>query len=74
MGNKFKQIKESLNNPYSKNDDDNDHNDAGLLALQNRLLCWNAELGAFILNFGERISVASVKKFQHCNTYFFQCG
>mmetsp|Transcript_3501 Transcript_3501/g.9961 ORF Transcript_3501/g.9961 Transcript_3501/m.9961 type:complete len:1024 (-) Transcript_3501:509-3580(-) len=36
----------------------------GLLALQNRPPWWNAELGAFVLNFGGRVSVASVKNFQ----------
>ena len=38
----------------------------GLLALQNRPPWWNAELGAFVLNFGGRVSVASVKNFQLC--------
>jgi hypothetical protein len=41
--------------------------DFGLLALQNRPPWWNAELGAFVLNFGGRVSVASVKNFQLCN-------
>merc|ERR1719199_2326546 len=39
----------------------------GLTALQNRPPWWNAELGAFVLNFGGRVSVASVKNFQLCN-------
>lgn len=39
----------------------------GLLALQNRPPWWNVELGAFVLNFGGRVSVASVKNFQLCN-------
>ena len=38
----------------------------GLLTLQNRPPWWNAELGAFVLNFGGRVSVASVKNFQLC--------
>ena len=38
----------------------------GLLALQNGPPWWNAELGAFVLNFGGRVSVASVKNFQLC--------
>lgn len=40
--------------------------DSGLLALQNRQPWWNFELGAFVLNFGGRVSVASVKNFQLC--------
>ena len=42
-------------------------NEFGLLALQNRPPWWNAELGAFVLNFGGRVSVASVKNFQLCD-------
>ena len=41
--------------------------DFGLLALQNRPPWWNVELGAFVLNFGGRVSVASVKNFQLCD-------
>jgi hypothetical protein len=41
-------------------------NDYGLLALQNRPPWWNVELGSFVLNFGGRVSVASVKNFQLC--------
>ena len=67
MLNKFKQIQERLNNPDSNNDDENDSNDVGLLALQNRPPWWNVELGAFVLNFGGRVSVASVKNFQLCD-------
>lgn len=45
--------------------DNNTHdNDFGLLALQNRPPWWNVELGSFVLNFGGRVSVASVKNFQ----------
>jgi len=38
----------------------------GLTILQNRPPWWNMELGAFVLNFGGRVSVASVKNFQLC--------
>ena len=41
--------------------------DYGLLALQNRPPWWNVELGSFVLNFGGRVSVASVKNFQLCD-------
>eukprot|EP00980_Cylindrotheca_fusiformis_P019071 scaffold6433_cov125-Cylindrotheca_fusiformis.AAC.13 len=41
--------------------------DFGLLALQNRPPWWNPELGSFVLNFGGRVSVASVKNFQLCD-------
>jgi len=41
--------------------------DFGLVALQNRPPWWNADLGAFVLNFGGRVSVASVKNFQLCD-------
>jgi len=41
--------------------------DFGLLSLQNRPPWWNVELGAFVLNFGGRVSVASVKNFQLCD-------
>jgi hypothetical protein len=41
--------------------------DFGLLALQNRPPWWNVELGSFVLNFGGRVSVASVKNFQLCD-------
>mmetsp|Transcript_11150 Transcript_11150/g.26795 ORF Transcript_11150/g.26795 Transcript_11150/m.26795 type:complete len:1283 (-) Transcript_11150:69-3917(-) len=50
--------------------DDHGHshyNDSGLLALQNRPPWWNVELGSFVLNFGGRVSVASVKNFQLCD-------
>ena len=39
----------------------------GLMSLQNRPPWWNIELGAFVLNFGGRVSVASVKNFQLCD-------
>jgi hypothetical protein len=38
--------------------------DNGLMVLQNRPPWWNVEIGAFVLNFGGRVSVASVKNFQ----------
>lgn len=41
--------------------------DFGLLSLQNRPPWWNVELGSFVLNFGGRVSVASVKNFQLCD-------
>jgi hypothetical protein len=41
--------------------------DFGLLPLQNRPPWWNVELGSFVLNFGGRVSVASVKNFQLCD-------
>jgi len=42
-------------------------NNFALLALQNRPPWWNVELGSFVLNFGGRVSVASVKNFQLCD-------
>ena len=41
--------------------------DYGLISLQNRPPWWNVEIGAFVLNFGGRVSVASVKNFQLCD-------
>jgi len=65
--------------PNNNNDDGNDTNDNvgirdentntdnhGLMILQNRPPWWNIELGAFVLNFGGRVKVASVKNFQLC--------
>ncbi|KAL7433101.1 hypothetical protein ACHAXM_004127 [Skeletonema potamos] len=46
-------------------DHDSDGNH-GLMVFQNRPPWWNVELGAFVLNFGGRVSVASVKNFQLC--------
>ena len=43
-----------------------EENDFGLMALQNRPPWWNVEVGSFVLNFGGRVSVASVKNFQLC--------
>jgi hypothetical protein len=45
-----------------------DIDDHGLMILQNRAPWWNVEIGAFVLNFGGRVSVASVKNFQLCET------
>jgi hypothetical protein len=74
----FKQLQQRLeNNEQSNNIDDEAEggtaheyaapNDFGLLALQNRPPWWNVDLGAFVLNFGGRVSVASVKNFQLCD-------
>lgn len=56
-----------------ENDDEEERLDAaendadfGLLSMQNRAPWWNNELGSFVLNFGGRVSVASVKNFQLC--------
>eukprot|EP00978_Attheya_sp_CCMP212_P042904 scaffold270208_cov59-Attheya_sp.AAC.1 len=64
MLSRFKQLQQRLENPDAVNDED--VLDYGLLALQNRPPWWNIELGAFVLNFGGRVSVASVKNFQLC--------
>jgi Tub family len=59
-------------NQGSSNQQENDSpipvvpDDFGLLVLQNRQPWWNVELGSFVLNFGGRVSVASVKNFQLC--------
>lgn len=73
----FKQIQARSENPVQTDQDeenattDGDEyvppDDFGLLALQNRPPWWNIELGAFVLNFGGRVSVASVKNFQLCD-------
>ena len=68
----FKQLQHRLENPDQNNNnnedgDVNENGDFGLLALQNRPPWWNVELGAFVLNFGGRVSVASVKNFQLCD-------
>lgn len=51
------------NRAASSNADTDNH---GLMILQNRPPWWNIELGAFVLNFGGRVKVASVKNFQLC--------
>jgi len=74
----FKQLQQRLESPdqTSTADDETEGvptsdytppDDFGLLALQNRPPWWNIELGAFVLNFGGRVSVASVKNFQLCD-------
>jgi len=71
---------DELDEGQNPEDDDNDdanqagggrliEDDAGLLVLQNRPPWWNMELGSFVLNFGGRVSVASVKNFQLCDRY-----
>merc|ERR1712165_666679 len=57
------------NNNGEENPEDANNNrpDFGLLSLQNRPPWWNVELGAFVLNFGGRVSVPSVKNFQLCD-------
>jgi hypothetical protein len=55
-------------NQANEGEDTTTHLDSqGLLSLQNRPPWWNVELGAFVLNFGGRVSVASVKNFQLCD-------
>lgn len=51
------------NDASSENSPDNAY---GLMSLRNRQPWWNVDLGAFVLNFGGRVSVASVKNFQLC--------
>jgi hypothetical protein len=70
----FKQLQQRLDSlDHNEAEDDEEHgegglpDDFGLLALQNRPPWWNVELGAFVLNFGGRVSVASVKNFQLCD-------
>lgn len=49
------------------NEDVSSNDDFGLVSLQNRPPWWNVDLAAFVLNFGGRVSVASVKNFQLCD-------
>jgi hypothetical protein len=82
MLNRFKQLQQRMENdeqpagqnsnePVDVTSDEGDTytppDDFGLLALQNRPPWWNIELGSFVLNFGGRVSVASVKNFQLCD-------
>jgi hypothetical protein len=82
MLNRFKQLQQRIENdeqpagqnsnePVDVTSDEGDTytppDDFGLLALQNRPPWWNVELGSFVLNFGGRVSVASVKNFQLCD-------
>ncbi|GKY91197.1 hypothetical protein MPSEU_000092400 [Mayamaea pseudoterrestris] len=74
----FRQMQQRLENPSQgieegEADGDSDAGaksapeDFGLMPLQNRPPWWNVELGSFVLNFGGRVSVASVKNFQLCD-------
>lgn len=70
----FRQLQQNIGNhdeqDAAENDgerEDDDIDDFGLLPLQNRPPWWNVELGSFVLNFGGRVSVASVKNFQLCH-------
>jgi|AntRauTorckE5430_2_1112549.scaffolds.fasta_scaffold00518_7 hypothetical protein len=49
------------------NEDETSEDNFGLASLQNRPPWWNVDLAAFVLNFGGRVSVASVKNFQLCD-------
>lgn len=68
----FKQLQQRLDTQNENDRPQTDENgeqtdDFGLLALQNRPPWWNIELGSFVLNFRGRVSVASVKNFQLCD-------
>ena len=82
MLNRFKQLQQRMENEEQGNTTNNAEErspvvaagdeysppgDFGLLVLQNRPPWWNIELGSFVLNFGGRVSVASVKNFQLCD-------
>ena len=41
-----------------------DHNHAGLAFLINKPPRWNEQVGAYVLNFNGRVTMASVKNFQ----------
>lgn len=67
MLDRFKNILYTLNSDEIEVADNGDANgNHGLMLLQNRPPWWNIELGAFVLNFGGRVKVASVKNFQLC--------
>lgn len=74
MLNRFKTIQQERGIADGENTpQDNDINldreswrNHGLMVFRNRSPWWNEELGAFVLNFGGRVSVASVKNFQLC--------
>jgi hypothetical protein len=55
------------NTTADENEDPSLQDDFGLMSLQNRPPWWNVDLAAFVLNFGGRVSVASVKNFQLCD-------
>ena len=69
----LQRIEQQDQDPAPQDGEDNDEaeevDDSGLLALQNRPPWWNMELGSFVLNFGGRVSVASVKNFQLCDRH-----
>lgn len=72
MINRFKQLQHqglqaNVDNPAGEGNGGGNPDEYGLMALQNRPPWWNVELGAFVLNFGGRVSVASVKNFQLCD-------
>jgi hypothetical protein len=68
MLNCLKDLHQRTDNENDERNPDGDRvsGDNGLMSLQNRPPWWNVELGAFVLNFGGRVSVASVKNFQLC--------
>eukprot|EP00574_Skeletonema_japonicum_P014048 CAMPEP_0201721552 /NCGR_PEP_ID=MMETSP0593-20130828/6199_1 /ASSEMBLY_ACC=CAM_ASM_000672 /TAXON_ID=267983 /ORGANISM="Skeletonema japonicum, Strain CCMP2506" /LENGTH=1199 /DNA_ID=CAMNT_0048212383 /DNA_START=37 /DNA_END=3632 /DNA_ORIENTATION=+ len=69
MLNRFKTIQQERGIVDGENTQDTDiqsWRNHGLMVFRNRSPWWNEELGAFVLNFGGRVSVASVKNFQLC--------
>lgn len=63
----FRQLVHRIETQDEEEEETSDRiDDFGLLVLQNRPPWWNMELGSFVLNFGGRVSVASVKNFQLC--------
>jgi len=68
IGNDDQDRQSNQTEPITGDEDQQIRPDAfGLVALQNRPPWWNIELGSFVLNFGGRVSVASVKNFQLCD-------
>jgi len=61
------ELSDAMGSSGEINNGDDRPTDFGLMALQNRPPWWNIELGSFVLNFGGRVSVASVKNFQLCD-------
>jgi len=61
MLNKLKSLSQ-----VTEDETDSTLDNLGLMSLQNRPPWWNVELNAFVLNFGGRVRVASVKNFQLC--------
>ena len=70
MLNRFKAVQGNVDDENTQDNDINLDHDSdgnhGFNIFQNRPPWWNVELGAFVLNFGGRVSVASVKNFQLC--------